>query len=475
MKSSGVAREAHFSGQSYLNLDPMNIPALRDNFYAGFGFRTQQKAGLMLYHQAQDGVCQVFLDKGHVVVRAGNSEIRTQKTYNDENSHYVALYSNSNGMRLYVDDSLEKAGEGGRAVGSGRSIGAATQGSFFLGGTPDQPTSNLTGCISNLFIKSVLGSQGVHNLLKVKENVNVPLDCPAAQKPQQILAAPPKPKNKKNRKPAGSRSRSTRESCQGEPSPPETGATHFSGSAHSHQRYDSLPREFSKSLVVDGINAQSKRLPGGNKFHLSGPLYVGGAPLALLLKLNEVPAGAPSHSQGAAPCFASLLHPGAYFSREGGHIAIDDSVVLGKDLEIQVELRARSDSGLLLHAGTSEHFLNVVLNQGEVTVTVNSGSGQFSTSFTPDVSICDGHWHTVTVTKRSSMLQVQVNGVGESGVGPKASRSAGGKHTLYLGGAPDGAVGSGLPAGLPSFHGCVRKATLNHRLVTLNKPLSLHG
>lgn len=45
----------------------------------------------------QDGVCQVFLDKGHVVVRAGNSEIRTQKTYNDENSHYLALYSNSKG------------------------------------------------------------------------------------------------------------------------------------------------------------------------------------------------------------------------------------------------------------------------------------------------------------------------------------------------------------------------------------------
>ncbi|CAL8370062.1 unnamed protein product [Lota lota] len=568
MKSSGVsfgcandllvAREAHFSGQSYLDLDPSNIPGLRDNFYAGFGFRTQQKAGLMLYHQAQDGVCQVFLEKGHVVVRAGNSEIRSQKAFNDDNSHYVALYSNSSGMRLYVDDSLEKAGD--RAAGSGRSIATATAGSFFLGGTPDQPTSNLTGCISNLFIKSVSGSQGVQNLLKVKENVNVPLDCPAAQTPQQILAAPPKPRNKqgKNRKPAGSRSRSTRESCQGEPSPPETGATHFSGSAHSHQRYNDLTREFSKSphislgvrinssaglvlhtaqqrggavmslsvseghllllveggkrkaslrsrrkyndnqwhtvfikrdgdkisLVVDGINALSKRLPGGDKFRLSGPLYIGGAPLALLapggggmvgcireLKLNEVPAGTPSHSQGAAPCFLSLLHPGAYFSREGGHIAIDDSVVLGKDLEIQVELRARSDSGLLLHAGTSEHFLNVVLNQGEVTVSINSGSGQFSTSFTPDVSICDGHWHTMRVMKRSSVLEIQVDGVGERGIGPKAIRPAGGKHTLYLGGAPDGAV---VP-GLPSFHGCIRKASLNHRVVTLNKPLALHG
>ncbi|KAJ3586856.1 hypothetical protein NHX12_013248, partial [Muraenolepis orangiensis] len=462
---------------------------------------------LLLNHQAQDGVCQVFLDKGHVVVRAGNTEVRTQRTFNDGNSHYVALYSDSSGLRLYVDDSLEKAGEGGRGAGSGRSVAAATAGSFFLGGTPDQPTSNLTGCISNLFIKSVSGSQAVKNLLKVKENVNVPLDCPAAQKPQQIRAAPPKAKNKgKNRKPAASRSRSTRESCQGEPSPPETGAMHFSGSAHSYQRYDTLPREFSTSphislgmrvnsseglvlltaqkgggavmslsvsqghllllveggkrkaslrsrrkysdnqwhtvfikrdgdkvsLVVDGINALSKRLPGGDKFRLSGPLYVGGAPLAMLapgadglvgcvrdLKLNEVPAGTPSHSQGAAPCFHSLLHPGAYFSGEGGHIAIDDSVVLGKEVELQVELRARSDSGLLLHSGTAEQSLNVVLSQGEM-----------------------------------SFNAVEDNSV------------------LFPVCPPDGAVG---PSGRPSFHGCVRKATVNHRPVALSRPLGLHG
>lgn len=36
----------------------------------------------------------------------------------------------------------------------------------------------------------------VLNLLKVKENVNVPLSCPAASKPQQIVAALPKPNSK---------------------------------------------------------------------------------------------------------------------------------------------------------------------------------------------------------------------------------------------------------------------------------------
>ncbi|KAM3872260.1 laminin subunit alpha-5 [Diretmus argenteus] len=576
MKSSGVSygcasdllvsREAHFSGKGYLDLAPTNIPTLRNNFYAGFGFRTDQKSGLMFYHQAQDGVCQVFLDKGHVVVRAGNSEIKTQKTYNDDNSHYLALYSNTNGMRLYMDDMLERGNDGGRLGGSGRGVVAAA-GSIFLGGTPDQIMSNLTGCISNLFIKRETSSQMVLNLMKARENINAPLDCPAAKKPQQILAAPPRPSKThkgKHKRPSGSgsgsRSRNTRESCQAETSAQEPGATHFSGSTNSYQRYDSLPRPFSTmphvsmalrinssdglvlhvasgqqggatttlslseghlllmmdggkkkisvrsrrkyndnqwhavfikregekaSLIVDGINTQSKRVPGGGKTRLAGPLYVGGVPLTLTapgsggfvgcvrdLKLNEAPAGSPSHSQGAVPCFQHPLQPGAYFSSQGGHIAIDESLVLGRDVEVHLEVRPVSDSGLLLHAGTSpEHHLSLVLNQGEVTVSVNSGSGEFSTSFTPEESLCDGRWHSITVVKKNNVLQLHVDAASEHSVGPKQGRSAGGKETVYLGGAPGGVA---VP-GLPSFHGCIRRATLNHRPAMLSKPLAVHG
>lgn len=52
--------------------------------------------------RSQEGVCQVFLDKGYVVVRAGNSAVRTQKTYNDDNSHNIAIYSNVNGYDVIV-------------------------------------------------------------------------------------------------------------------------------------------------------------------------------------------------------------------------------------------------------------------------------------------------------------------------------------------------------------------------------------
>lgn len=41
------------------------------------------------------------------------------------------------------------------------------------------------------------------------------------------------------------------------------------------------------SLIVDGIGAQSKRIPGGDRTRLSGPLYVGGVPPSLTVKHPE--------------------------------------------------------------------------------------------------------------------------------------------------------------------------------------------
>nr|XP_023999262.1 laminin subunit alpha-4-like [Salvelinus alpinus] len=350
-------------GQSYLDLSPDSIPGLRNNFYAGFGFRTDQKNGLMFYyHQAQDGVCQVFLDKGHVVVRAADSEVKTQKTYNDDNDHYLTLYSNNNGLRLYVDDVLEKAGDTGGGGASSHAV--LLPGGVYLGGTPDNSLNNLTGCLSNLFIKRDKPSQMVMNLINAKENVDVPLDCPAAKKPQQILAT--------------------------------------------------LPRQ--KRPKVPG--------PGG---------FVG---CVRDLELNEESPASPSTSLGVVPCFQTALQPGAYFSSQGGHMAIDESLTLGRNLEVQLEVRPVSDSGLLLHAGSrAGRQLSLYLYQGTVTVTVNSGNGEFYTSFTPEESLCDGRWHSIT------------NGVDVPG----------------------------LPDALPSFHGCVRRAVLNQRPAMLSKPLSVHG
>ncbi|XP_041858853.1 laminin subunit alpha-5 isoform X2 [Melanotaenia boesemani] len=569
MKSSGVsfgcnsdllvAREAHFNGQNYLEFSNLGNSSLRNNFYASFGFRTEKTEGLMFYHHDQEGVCQVFLKDGHIMVRAGNNEIKTQKTYNDDNSHYVAIYNNITGMHLYVDDELEQ--KLSSRVSGRAGVITIPGGGMLLGGTPNQGQANFTGCLRNIFIRREVKEPDYHtvlNLLMAQENVNVPLKCPAASSPQKIIAGPQKHRSKpkgKHKKPSGSRNRNNRESYQEKPTQPESRAVHFSGSTNSYQRYDPLPRSPSSmshlsmavkikspeglvlyaaggqhggsvmslgvsdghllllvdrgkrkvslrsrkkydddrwhtvfiklegqiGLIIDGIDAQSKKI----RLSITGPLYIGGVPHSVKvlssgafigcvrdLKLNEAPVGDPAHSQGTMPCFEDPLQPGAYFPGQGGHIAIDESLVLGRDLEIQLEVRPVSDSGLLLYAGRSpDQYLSLVLRQREVTVSVNTGKGEFSTSFLPEEPLSDGLWHTIKVVKKNNLLQLHVDGVSEHSVGPKQRHAAGEKVTLYLGGAPGGAKVSSLPA----FQGCVRRATINQRPAMLSKPLSVHG
>ncbi|XP_076132765.1 laminin subunit alpha-5 isoform X1 [Alosa pseudoharengus] len=556
-----VVREAHFTGQSYLDMKMDKAPALRDSFYAGVGFRTGQKEGLMFHHQAPDGVCQMFLDKGHVVVRAGNSQVKSQKPYNDDNSHYVALYSNTNGIRVYLDDVLE-----GEAVSDkGNRMAQENVGTLYLGGTEIKDgVANLTGCLSNIFVKRDTPTQMVLNLIQSTNNVNVTLDCPEASQAQQILASPPRHKNHKgkHKKPAsGSNGQPARASCQAELFAQEPKALHFSGSFNSRLGYYSLPPALSRQshismgvrvnssdgvilyagsekgdalavsdgrlqlhvfgkrkasitsnkkyndgqwheviikkegdqvrLIVDGIDTNSKKVSGGSAFR--GPLYIGGLPADLLppssypgpegfvgcvreLKVNEQVLERPNESVGVVPCYLEPLQPGVYFSTEGGSMLIDQSLVLGRDLEILLEVRPVSDSGLLLHAGGYKgQQLSLYLHQQEVSVVMNSGNGNFSVSLSPEESLCDGRWHSITIVKKSNVIQLHVDTASQHGVGPKQKRTNGGQNKVYLGSAPDAAKIPGLPSTLPSFHGCVRRALVNHRPVMLSKPLAVSG
>lgn len=52
-----------------------------------------------------------------------------------------------------MDDMLEKSRDSIRLDNRGRDGAAASDRGTFLGGMPNQLVSNLTGCISNVFIK----------------------------------------------------------------------------------------------------------------------------------------------------------------------------------------------------------------------------------------------------------------------------------------------------------------------------------
>uniref|UniRef100_A0A8C1UB59 Laminin, alpha 5 n=1 Tax=Cyprinus carpio TaxID=7962 RepID=A0A8C1UB59_CYPCA len=284
MKSAGISygcpddllftREARFTGEGYLGLK-MDDVLNPDNFYAGIGFRTDQQTGLMFYRQGQSDRCQVLLDSGHVVVSTEKNGVRSQKTYNDDKSHYVAFYRNRDGyatLRLIL-----------------------------------------------IYNKTVF----VYSVVTIS-------------------------------------------------------AFLFWWAAH---------------CVLDGtclnIITETYLCDADFPVCLCVPIFQAGFVGCVRdLNLNEVPSQSPSHSVGVTPCYQQPLQPGVYFSNE--------SLVLARDLEIQLEVRLVSDSGLLLHAGAKKtQQLSLYLNQGQVTVLVNSGSGEFSVNLTPEESLCDGGWHTI--------------------------------------------------------------------------------
>uniref|UniRef100_A0A8C1UBQ2 Laminin, alpha 5 n=1 Tax=Cyprinus carpio TaxID=7962 RepID=A0A8C1UBQ2_CYPCA len=165
------------------------------------------------------------------------------------------------------------------------------------------------------------------------------------------------------------------------------------------------------SLTVDGIHTQTHCVLDGTCLNIITETYLCDAdfPVCLCvpifqagfvgcvrdLNLNEVPSQSPSHSVGVTPCYQQPLQPGVYFSSQGGYLTIDESLVLARDLEIQLEVRLVSDSGLLLHAGAKKTQHLKCVCSVQVTVLVNSGSGEFSVNLTPEESLCDGGWHTI--------------------------------------------------------------------------------
>uniref|UniRef100_A0A7N6B1R5 Laminin subunit alpha-5 n=1 Tax=Anabas testudineus TaxID=64144 RepID=A0A7N6B1R5_ANATE len=384
-----VAREAHFTGQSYLDFNLTNIPSINNNFYTSFSFRTGQKDGLMFYHHDQEGVCQVYLDGGYVVVRAGNIGVKTQKTYNDDNSHNIAIYSNINGIRLYVDDILEKV-----QVVPGDSTGrdATLQGLTFVGGMPSDSLKNLTGCISNVFIKRPHISMAV----RINSSDGFLLYVASSKQGKAVMSLSVSGGHLLLLLDGGKRKSSLR----------------------SRKKYDDNQWHTVRPSHMTKIPAQ--KCSAG---------FVG---CVRDLMLNEAPVGNPAYSQGTVPCFQKLLQPAAYFSGQGGHMAIGSY-----PQSPLLEVRPLSDSGLLLHAGIlPDQHLTLVLRQGEVIVSVNYGKGEFSTSFTSEDSLCNGQWHTITVVKKNNVLQLDVDAASENSVGPRQSRSAGTKETVYLGGVP---------------------------------------
>ncbi|XP_030319126.1 laminin subunit alpha-5 isoform X3 [Calypte anna] len=248
-------------------------------------------------------------------------------------------------------------------------------------------------------------------------------------------------------------------------------------------------------LVIDGLRAQDAAVATTGLFVARTPLYIGGIPPGKAPahipaaaassfdgclrnpQLDGKPLGPPSHTFGVTPCYEGALENGVFFSADGGAITLADAVTTEQDLEVTLEVRPRSASGLIFHVSTRRsHHLLLYMEETKVTVRAHAGADEFSTSVTSP-SLCDGQWHSIAVTKWKNIIQVDVDAEGNYTMGPSQPPAPSTRATFYLGGLPETEQGStaSLSPPLPHYVGCVRNLVMNRSHVDLSRTGTVRG
>ncbi|XP_029467612.1 laminin subunit alpha-5 isoform X2 [Rhinatrema bivittatum] len=252
-------------------------------------------------------------------------------------------------------------------------------------------------------------------------------------------------------------------------------------------------------LVVDGLRAQSKTMTFTRNFTAQSPFYVGGVPAGIAkarvpeasrssfnvcmkkLQINGQPLNSPDRVFGVTPCYEGVLQDGVYFAADGGYLMLENSVAIGDIFQLMLEVRPQTSSGLVFHvAGKTGPYLTVHADNREVTVNVNIGAGEFSTSVTLQQSLCDGQWHSIAVIKGNNMIQLDVDTQGNQTVGPGHSHSSRAKATLYVAGTPDTLYTAAvLPASSspphPFYVGCIRNLLIDRNPIDMSRTGSAGG
>uniref|UniRef100_A0A663MFQ1 Laminin subunit alpha 3 n=1 Tax=Athene cunicularia TaxID=194338 RepID=A0A663MFQ1_ATHCN len=244
-------------------------------------------------------------------------------------------------------------------------------------------------------------------------------------------------------------------------------------------------------LVVDGLRAQHGRLATNSAISIKSPIYVGGLPS---LKRHNIPVdsfkgclrnfkmngkvmNAPQQKNGVLPCLDVPMDTGIYFFNEGGYITIGKlcNLLMGLDFRIVFTIRPRSSTGVLLHAGSKQdHYLTVYMERGKVIAAGNSGAGEFQTSVIPEQPLSDGQWHTIAVSQKENMVQLEVGTQSNYTTGLPHSLPRRVHQPLYFGKIPANLDTLWIPVKDP-FFGCLRSINVNDKRVSTRRISEVHG
>ncbi|XP_044146323.1 laminin subunit alpha-4 [Bufo gargarizans] len=247
-------------------------------------------------------------------------------------------------------------------------------------------------------------------------------------------------------------------------------------------------------LIIDGLRVLEERLPTSDDvWNVTAPLYIGGvAPEKAMknvqinsvysfngclgdLQLNGRSVTTPSQTFSVTPCFEGPMESGTYISSEGGYVILAESFDTGVKFEFVVEVRPRSNSGILFHIqNTYEEYINLHMKDGQVVVKVKFASKEFSTHVVPKQSLCDGQWHRIAVIRDANVVQLDVDSEINHVVGPLNRKLVNLKEPVFVGGVPDPLLAPSLTT-RNSFTGCIRNFVIDKRLVSFSKASFVNG
>ncbi|CAH1391978.1 unnamed protein product [Nezara viridula] len=173
----------------------------------------------------------------------------------------------------------------------------------------------------------------------------------------------------------------------------------------------------------------------------------------------------PRKKIGVTPC--DTHYDSIYFHPEGGFVKLYDRFKMGRKFDITMEIKPRSLSGLLLAVHSADAYFVLEMENGEVKMTIDIGSGDITATYKPNdpYFLCDGNWHKITCAKAIHALILGVDGqFSEPKVGKQPVKLADTKHVLYLGGHPPNLSKNlkGIKS-KPPFIGCIRNVIIKTR------------
>ncbi|KAM8825897.1 laminin subunit alpha-4 isoform 1-T1 [Synchiropus picturatus] len=245
-------------------------------------------------------------------------------------------------------------------------------------------------------------------------------------------------------------------------------------------------------LILDGQLVLEDQAPGvDTSGHVFATLYVGGLPPQKSLRYMQKNSArsfigclknlqldgrsllSASEVFGVTPCFDGVSEKGTFFSEEGGFIMLHETMDLGQSFQLQVEVRPRVASGLILHVQQTHTYFTVYIHQGSVWLAVKDESHELVTKVSPLHAPCDGHWHKITVTTDADMLLLDVDSEVSQVEAPLIIKSMA-NNVLFVGGVPDHFPPKDSVTMNP-FVGCMRNLHFNKSHVSFNRAALVSG